>query len=51
MMDATQFKARKVCRLLEDALVAALGSGDEGKRAHALASLAIVEGLLEGHKP
>lgn len=51
MMDATQFKARKLCRLLEDALVAALGSEDQGKRVHAGATLKIIEALLEGLKP
>lgn len=46
MMDATQFKARKLCRLLEDALVAALGSKDLERRTHAADTLGRVEVLL-----
>ena len=46
MMDATQFKARKLCRLLEDALVAALGSEVQERRDHAADTLGRVEVLL-----
>jgi len=46
MMDATQFKARKLCRLLEDALVAALASKDLERRTHAADTLGRVEVLL-----
>lgn len=51
MLTADQFKARKTCRLLDDALVVALGSEDQGKRTHAGATLKIVEALLEGLRP
>ena len=51
MLTADQFKARKTCRQLEDALVVALGSEDQGKRVHAAASLEILGALLEGLKP
>lgn len=50
-MNADQGKARKLCRLLEDSLDAALGSDDQSKRTHAGATLKIIEALLEGLKP
>jgi hypothetical protein len=46
MLTADQFKARKTCRLLEDALVEALGSTDNERRAHAADTLGRLEALL-----
>lgn len=48
MLTADQFKARKTCRQLDDALVTALGSEDQGKRVHAAASLEILGGAVGG---
>jgi hypothetical protein len=46
MLTADQFKARKLARLLEDALVEALGSTDATRRAHAADTLGRLEVLL-----
>ena len=46
MLTAEQFKARKLSRLLEDALVEALGSCDNERRARAAGALGRLEALL-----
>ena len=51
MLTADQGKAVKLARLLEDALVTALGSPEQGRRTHAAASMRIFEVLLEGMRP